>query len=309
MLHSESSGWRCRIVLSALTLVALALPLVAGEGTRASDWAALVGNDYQVTSNVVYKVANGFEAKLDLYLPRNTTKPNPTVIYIHGGGWVGGSKEAIALRLLPYLQLGMSVVNVEYRLARVSLAPAAVEDCRCALRWVIEHADEHGFDTSRLVVTGGSAGGHLSLMTGMLDPSAGLDNECPGEKPLNVAAIVNFYGITDVADLIEGPNEKSYAVRWLGSLETRREVARRVSPLTYVRAGLPPILTIHGDADKTVPYDHALRLHKALEGQGIANQLLTIPGGGHGGFNAEQTLRIQRTIEKFLQQHGILGMT
>jgi acetyl esterase/lipase len=292
----------------AAVLVALAAPALAADET-AHDWAAVVGNEYRILPNITYHVANQYEAKLDVYLPRNGPKPAPTLIYIHGGGWVGGLKESVALRLLPYMKLGMAVVNVEYRLGRVSLAPAAVADCRCALRWVIEHADEHGFDPSRIVVTGTSAGGHLSLTTGMLDPAAGLDNECPGEKPLQVAAIVNFYGITDVGSLLSGPNQKSYAVAWLGSLANAQEVARRVSPMTYVRKGLPPTLTIHGDADPTVPYEHGVQLHKALDKAGVANQLLTIPGGRHGGFTNEETLRIQKTIDEFLIKHGILRAT
>jgi acetyl esterase/lipase len=294
------------VVLAVALLFALA-PAPAADDASALDWATVVGNEYRVVPNITYQVANQYEAKLDLYLPRNGAKPAPTVVYIHGGGWVGGTKEGVVLRLLPYMKHGMAVVNVEYRLARVSLAPAAVADCRCALRWVIEHAEEHGFDTSRIVVTGGSAGGHLSLMTGMLDPAAGLDNECFGDKPLKVAAIVNFYGITDVNDLLSGPNQKSYAVEWLGSLGNAQEVAKRVSPLTYVRQGLPPILTIHGDADPTVPYQHAVRLHEALDKAGVPNELLTVPGGKHGGFTNEETLKVQKTIDQFLRKHGILG--
>jgi acetyl esterase/lipase len=189
----------------------------------------------------------------------------------------------------------------------VSLAPAAVADCRCALRWVIENAAEHNFDVDRIVVTGGSAGGHLALTTGMVDPASGLDNECPTNKPLKVAAILNYYGITDVNDLLSGPNQKSYAVAWLGSLDNAREVAKRVSPLTYVRKGLPPILTIYGDADPTVPYQHGVRLREALDKAGVPNELLTIPGGKHGGFTNEETLKIQATINQFLVKHGILS--
>ena len=111
----------------------------------------------------------------------------------------------------------MNVVNVEYRLARTASAPAAVEACRCALRWVIQHAKEYGIDVNRLVVSGGSAGGHLALTTGMLPASAGLDRQCPGPDNLKVAAIVNWFGISDVNELLDGPNMKAYAVAWLGS--------------------------------------------------------------------------------------------
>ena len=142
------------------------------------------------------------------------------------------------------------------------------------------------------MTSGDSAGGHLALTTGMVPESAGLDRECPGVPLPKVVAIVNWYGITDVADLLDGPNRKSYAVQWLGSRPDRVELATRLSPMQFVRAGLPPILTIHGDAEPTVPYNHAQRLQAALEKAGVAHQLVTVPGGGHGNFPPEQRTRI-----------------
>src|SRR6185503_1570646 len=206
-----------------------------------------------------YLTANNFEAKLDVYTQRGATAPAPTLIYIHGGGWTGGTKEGSSLTFLPFLNMGWNVVNVEYRLAKVSMAPAAVEDCLCALRWVYRNAKQYNIDLSKLVVTGNSAGGHLALTTGLVPASAGLDRQCPGTEALKVAAVINWYGITDVVDLLDGPNTKTYAVQWLGSLPNREEIARRVSPLTYVRAGGPPVLTVHGDADPVVPYTIGVR--------------------------------------------------
>ena len=287
------------------SLVIILLPyLVWGQQSESADWAADIANRYRIVSNITYLTANNYESKLDLYLPRNLTEPSPTLLYIHGGGWVRGSKETSTLRLLPYLEMGWSVVNVEYRLARTSLAPAAVEDCRCALRWIIRNAKEYNLDPNKIVVSGHSAGGHLSLTTGMLPASAGLDRQCPGDEELKVAAIVNWYGITDVGDLLEGPNIKNYAVAWMGSMDDRHEIARRVSPLTYVRPGLPPILTIHGDADPSVPYSHAVQLHKALSETGVPNQLLTIPGGKHGGLTRTETLKAYTTILEFLKKYS-----
>ena len=293
-------------------LVGVAL-LVAGPTEanaqlgETSSFLAHVSNQYRVIPNVTYHVASNQENKLDLYIPRGATGPTPVLMYIHGGGWVGGTKESNVLRILPYLEMGWAVANIEYRLGAVARAPAAVEDGLCALRWVIRNAGQYNLDTSRIVTTGNSAGGHLALTTGMIPASAGLDRECPGSEELSVAAIINWYGITEVGDLLDGANTKSYAVEWMGSLENRFEIAERVSPMTYVRAGLPPTLTIHGDADPTVPYQHAITLHEKLDELGVSNVLHTVPGGGHGGFNREQTLAIFETIRRFLSQHGLGG--
>ena len=84
------------------------------------------------------------------------------------------------------------------------------------------------------------------------------------------------------------------------------EVAKRVSPLTYVRAGLPPIITVHGDSDTTVPYPEAVKLHQELAKLNTPNQLITIPGGKHGGFTADERTRIYVTIRQFLMKYGLL---
>ena len=293
---------------SALILAALVV-LPSGVLAQLDDtqaWASHLSNQYRVLPNVTYLTASNQDNKVDLYLPRGTDSPTPVLVYIHGGGWVGGSKESSVLRLIPWMEMGWAVVNVQYRLGEVSLAPAAVEDCLCALRWIIRNASNYNIDPERIVVTGNSAGGHLALTTGMVPASAGLDRQCPGSETLSVTAIINWYGITDVGDLLDGPNTKSYAVEWMGSMPNRFEIAERVPPLTYVRSGLPPILTIHGDADPTVPYQHGVQLHEELSKVGVSNQLHTVPGGRHGGFNRTETIAIFETIQEFLTGNGLL---
>ncbi len=253
---------------------------------------------------------------LDLYLPKERTDlPRPLIVFIHGGGWVGGSKEGSMLAVLPYLAMGWAAVNVEYRMAQTAPAPSGVDDCRCALKWVFSHAKEYGFDTTKVVVSGQSAGGHLALTTGMLTSAAGFDDRCPtlggaaGNAPVEdnpkVAAIVNWFGITDVNDIIEGANSRGYGVRWFAGVENKAALAKRVSPLSYVRPGLPPIITIHGDADPTVPYAQATRLRDALTKAGVTNELVTIPGGGHGNFVAPQRDRAWIAIRAFLEKLSI----
>jgi dipeptidyl aminopeptidase/acylaminoacyl peptidase len=146
----------------------------------------------------------------------------------------------------------------------------------------------------------------------MIPSAAGLASICAGGSFTGndvtvpkVAAIINWYGITDVNDLLAGPNARAYAVQWIGSRRDRDEIARAMSPLTYVRAGLPPILTIQGDADPIVPYSQNTRLRDALTKVGTPNELFTIPGGGHGNFKPEQRTQAYMKIHEFLVKNGL----
>jgi acetyl esterase/lipase len=291
----------------ALTLLIASIPPAFAQLSPSATWATHALNEYQVFPNLTYLTASNYESKLDVYKRRDATGPQRTLIFIHGGGWVQGSKEQSVMSIVPWLEMGWNVVNVEYRLGRVALAPAAVEDCLCALRYVAAQAKTYDIDTSRIVLTGESAGGHLALTTGMIPESAGLDRQCPGTPLPKVAAIIDWYGIADVVDLLDGPNRKTYAVAWLASMPNREEIARRVSPLTYVRPGLPPILAIQGDADPTVPYQHSVRLTEALSKVDVPNQLVTIPGGKHGGFSPDERTRIYVAIREFLAKNGLGG--
>jgi acetyl esterase/lipase len=270
-----------------------------------AEWAAKAPTEYQIFPNLTYTVASNYEVKLDIYQRRNQAAPQPTIIFMHGGFWAAGAKETSFMSLMPWLEMGWNVVNVEYRLARVALAPAAVEDCMSALRFVAAQAKTYNVDMSRLVLSGESAGGHLALTTGIIPEGAGLDREGAGEPLPRVAAIINWYGITDVGDVIDGPHKADLAAQWMGDMLNRDEIAQRVSPLNYVRDGLPPILTIHGDADPMVPWQHAVRLHEALAKTNVPNQLLTIPGGKHGGFTAEERTHIYLVIREFLDKNGL----
>ena len=297
-------------------LLTLASATAFAQVPPAATWAIHGANEYNVRPNIVYGTFNNYEAKLDVYQRRDATGPQPTVVFFHGGGWILGTKEASTMSILPWMEMGWNIVNVEYRMARVSLAPAAVEDCLCALRWVDTHAKDMNFDLSHLVVTGESAGGHLALTTGMIPASAGLDRQCPGggftsnniaDLP-KVAGIISWYGITDLNDMLGGPNLRTYAVEWFGSQPDQAAIAKRVSPLSYVRAGLPPILLIHGDADPIVPYSQATCwLSRRVEARYRAqNQLLTIPGGKHGNFSPEERVKIFSTIHEFLVKNHII---
>lgn len=305
-----------------ITLALLVLLIPSGGLAQQLDpvtkWAATASYELHFSPNIVYQKAGSVDLTLDVIAGGHSVRP--VLIYFHGGGWVLGNKDDALLKGLPYLARGMDFVDVEYRLAYQSLAPAAVEDCRCALHWVAHHAEEYGFDTSKIVLAGESAGGHLALMTGMLNVAAGFDREC--EQPsdqwgagsiaeVKVAAVIDFFGVTDVAEFLQPPTPRNHAVRWFGDLPNRMELAEQLSPLSYVRRDLPPILIIHGDKDQIVPYQQAVRLHEALESAGSRNQFTTIVGGGHGStppfaWTSEQNLQAQEAAFNFLEKFGIL---
>ena len=296
--------------LCGLIAVLCALPVSLAQAQRpagdAAAFAAYTATGYRVTPNITYLTASGTELKLDFYRPAQAPGPLPTAIYFHGGGYrVESKKEASVLNVLPYVQMGWNAVNVEYRPSGVALAPAAVEDARCALRWVIQNAKQYNVDTNRVIVTGQSAGAHLALITGMLPESAGFDRNCPGTEPLKVAAIVSWYGVFDFTTLVDDP-VRTYAITWIGGQTNRKEIAARVSPMTYVRAGLPPTIAIHGDADPTVPYEQEVREIDALKKAGVPAELVTIPGGKHGNFERDQVLRAWTAIEAFLTKNGVI---
>jgi acetyl esterase/lipase len=169
----------------------------------------------------------------------------------------------------------------------------------------VDHAKEYNVDTNRIVMTGQSAGAHLASVAGMLPESAGLDRRCPSTEPLKVAAIVSWYGIFDYTTLIDDP-ARTYTTTWIGPLPTRMEVAKLVSPMTYIRSGLPPFIAIHGDADPTVPYEQEVREVEALKKAGVPAELVTVPGGRHGNFPREHVLRAWTAIEAFLVKNGVI---
>lgn len=291
---------------SALLLV-LALFIMTGPRTQAqlnnsSKWEKQFASQYTAALDIVYKKIDTTTVKLDVYTPKKGNGPFPTLIYFHGGGWVKGTKDSMSGQLTPYLANGWVVVNVGYRLINRAPAPAAVEDTRCAFAWVYENAARYKIDTNKIVLSGGSAGGHLAMITGMLPANSPLDKNCIPGHAMKAAAIVDFYGIADVNDLLVVPNKKSYAVRWLADQKNAAEIASLVSPINYVRKDMPPIIIIHGDADPTVPYSHATRMKAKLDSAGVHAVLYTVPGGQHGKFSKEEMVDIYKAVSAFLKK-------
>ena len=282
---------RALLALATLAVLALAsLVLLAWRGrfspraqgqlavvrARLRSWQA----GYVVRRDVPYVRDGAWTGRLDLYLPRSAAAPSPVVVLFHGGGWVEGSKEQASVLATRFAALGYAVANVEYRLASQAPAPAAVEDARCAVRWIGANAGRLRLDSSRVVTAGGSAGGHLALMAGLLEPGDGFDRNCMGASAPAVAAIINLYGPTALAELRRDPAARGFTDRWLAG-DTTLSTCRRLSPVTYVRRGAPFVVTIHGADDRLVPVDQAYLLQRALDSLGVANVLRVLPATGH----------------------------
>jgi acetyl esterase/lipase len=254
--------------------------------------------DYQIQANIRYDQYP--DTVLDILQPSvPSLADRPGVIVIHGGGWVQGDKEGILDEFcLPFVRRGMVVANVEYRLAKAAPAPAAVNDVLKAAQWFEDRAAQYHVDRKRIIATGGSAGGHLALMTALAPADLG--------PAIKIAAVVDFFGIADVADQLEGPHPRPYAVAWIPEQPGRMELARRLSPITYVRKGLPPILALHGDADEVVPYEQSVALVKSLKNAGDDAELITVPGGKHGFTPAEMD-QLWPRIFQWLKKHKVVS--
>ena len=264
------------------------------------------------TRDVVYGHAGGVELKLDVAAPVRGEGPFPAVVCIHGGAWQAGKKEDLEFFARYLAEQGYVAATVAYRLAPAHLWPAQIEDVKCAVRYLRAHAKELNIDPANIFATGASAGGHLSLMLGLMEAKDGLEGAGgAAEFPSTVRGVANFFGPTDFkvwtaageTDAVKPEDKKSQAQQileaWLGTSDRASDVVRQASPITYVRAGNPPILTFQGTTDEIVPASQATLLHEALKQAGIQQKLVLMEGEGHGWGGEKMVGSMQETVAFF----------
>jgi acetyl esterase len=194
----------------------------------------------------------------------------PALIWFFGGGWTKGSPEKSIFYARNAARWGMVGIAPDYRTKnRFGTSPLeSVADGRAALRWVEDHAEELGIDPARIVVGGGSAGGHVALWTAIeKTPPGSNPDEAPKTKPI---------GLLLMCPVSDTSKARGYTPQRFG------DNAEALSPYLQLDAKMPPVLLLHGDADKTVPYTQSVDLAKKLQDTGNSVEFVTVPGGSHG---------------------------
>ena len=265
-------------------VVALAAFLIGGA-------AGPAGAEARVERNVVFGMYSGLALLMDVYHPES---PNGYgIVFISGSGWTrelgldatplkeSGQEEIYAL---PLAAAGYTVFGINHRASPRFRHPAHLEDAQRAVRFVRHHADEYGIDPDRIGAMGGSSGGHLVSLLGVLDGKGTAEDASPvNRKSAKVQVVVARAAPTDLTLAAPGRVHPLFGFRRserTDSVEHQRFVA--ASPVSHVSADDPPVLLIHGDADEVVPYKNAEVMQAALEKAGVPVDLLRVPGAGHG---------------------------
>ena len=259
-------------------------------------------------SNLPFHEVPGRTLKLDVYRSRERRQGCPVLLQIHGGGWIVGDKNTQGLPLMTRLAAhGWVCVAASYRLSPKATFPDHLIDVKAAIRWIREHGAEYGADPDFLVISGGSAGGHLAALAALTpnDPEYQ-----PGFEGVDtrVQACVPFYGVYDFTDrqshwgtsLLLPMLERFILKR---RLRDDRDAFERASPMSRVRADAPPFLVIHGARDTLVPVDDArafVGLLRAASKEPVA--YAELPGAQHAFevFSSERAAHTIGGVERFL---------
>lgn len=286
---------RFHLFISAVAVLFLLLLLSSAYLFR-----GLLGAVY-FEKDIRYGQAGGFPLHLDLAQPRFGRGPYPALLIMHGGGWSKGDKTDMDFLAKMIASRGYVAMSVQYRLSPDYIFPAAVHDVKCAVRWVRAHAEKLQVDPQRIGVLGGSAGAHLALMLGTTQVEDGLEGSgCNDGYSSEVQAVVNLVGPADLT--LKGISH--FVKVFVGGPENQLlEKARRASPITYVDAKDPPVLTVHGDSDTVVDYQHALLLQKTLQKAGVKNRLFTAKGADHGWLGLRNGIGAQLAMNRFLDDN------
>jgi acetyl esterase/lipase len=252
-------------------------------------------------ADVIFSTIPGYRpAVVDLYLPpkRAASAPKPLIIYIHGGGWMGGhTRQSAAFSNFPQVlaslaREGFVVASLEYRLSGEAKFPAQLQDVRAAVRFLKANAAKYGIDPSKVALWGGSAGGHLAALGGLSCGAPGIDEKPEVAGSECVQGVVSWYGVFDFAPIVERAEQAPIALLGCQSGTTcPADKIAAASPLTYLDPKDPPFLLIHGDADKVVPAEQSRIAAARMTAAGVPVETIFLPGIDHSwiGKNPAET--------------------
>ena len=230
--------------------------------------------------DIEYRNIDGKALKLDIYRPKVMPRPAPVLIFIHGGSWKSGKKEDYKCYTLDFAKRGYVTASISYRLLPHSNFPDAVEDVKCAVRWIRAHAADYHIDPQKIAVIGGSAGGHLAMMVGYSSDIPDFDVCIEDSTSSCVQAVVNLYGPVDLTtDYTKG---HSIIIDFIGKSYEENPVGyEQASPIKYISNDDPPTLIFHGTIDDLVPVSQADSLKKILDKADVANEYYRLKGWPH----------------------------
>ncbi len=284
----------------AVQICVLVACLTAGE-MQAQD-------EIDVLSDIVYGKGGEVDLHLDLARPKNLAAPAPCIVVIHGGAWRQGDKSMHANEIRSFAKHGFVSASIQYRFCPKYRFPAQVEDVKCAVRYLRAHADKYGIDPDRIGAVGFSAGAHLSMLLGAMDPDDGFEGQGGwADQPSKVQAVVSFFGPTELA-ADDIPELSIPLVNALigGPKEEHLQAFRDASPLTYISRGDAPMLLFQGTEDLLVPYSQAIKMVTAMTEADVPGRVEFLIDAGHGWGGADRELTVEATA-RFFQRHLRLG--
>jgi len=259
----------------------------------------------KVTRNIEYGKGGGRPLLLDLYTPKKLPKPAPAILFIHGGAWKSGRKEVYHYYCVKFAERGYVTATVSYRLTGEAPFPAAVQDCKCAVRWMRANAKQNNVDPDRIAVAGGSAGGHLSLMIAYASDVPELEGK-GGHAGVSsrVQAVVNLYGPTDLTTDFALKSGDLKAFLGGKSFADARKQYELASPITHLTEDDPPTLILHGTIDEIVPIKQADLLATKLKSVGVPHVYDRLKGWPHTmDLSADVNERCQWFMAEFFAKH------
>lgn len=231
--------------------------------------------------------------QVNLARPKEESGLHPAVVCIHGGGFRAGKREGYDKLLVTLAQHGYVAITVTYRLAPAHQFPAAVHDCKAAVRWLRANAGQYGVDPTRIGVMGGSAGGHLAQFLGVTAGVPQFEGEGNLDQSSAVSCVVNFFGPSDFTKSYDKSVDAKEVLPLFfgGDLSTKRREHIIGSPLYWVTPNAAPTLCLHGTADEYVAFEQATWIVEKLKAATVEAELVGFEGAGHGlrGVPSEKT--------------------